>query len=92
MFIFTTEIKTTIMKTIQLTKELDEKITHWNIRADVIGVTKISDSSFNRKDCKKPETAIKRFKKKWGSHNVKNIVLTGLLTHAETKPIIVDKN
>ena len=81
--------KNKTMKTITLTKDLEEKITHWKIKADVVGVTKIIDTSFKKSECRNPETAIKRFKKKWGKTN--NLVLTGLLVHAETKPIIYQK-
>jgi len=55
-------------------------ITHWKAECD--GRTKY----YPKGKCKQPETALNRTKKVF----VGKITITGLLMHAETKPIIIE--
>lgn len=71
--------------TIELTPELDAKITHWKVASTTPGTTFCR--IYNRKNCKGMETAMKRAKKDWPFDG---LVLTGLLVHAETKPFIIE--
>jgi hypothetical protein len=75
------------METINLSTETENKITHWRVLGNLKGIEKPVDLTFKKSRCKKPETALARFKKRL-SGNCSNIIVTGLLVHAETKPII----
>ncbi len=59
---------------------IDSQITYWKVESN--GEIKY----FDRKRCKQPETALKRAKMVFDGE----ITVSGLLVHAETKPIIIE--
>ena len=74
------------METIELSRELRERITQWKVFAPGTNWVRY----YSVKSCKNPETALRRAQKEFPFPTEQNkLWVSGLTMHAETKPIAI---